>query len=81
MKTGMNAARVFMAVVLLGVGFAFPAAPAGAVGPRSGAAVTRPAVSAGFRHSCALVANGRAKCWGDNSEGALGNGTLCVRLR
>ena len=32
------------------------------------------AVSAGSEHSCALLADGRIKCWGDNSLGELGTG-------
>ena len=33
------------------------------------------AVATGNLHSCALLADGTARCWGANSNGALGNGT------
>ena len=34
-----------------------------------------PSIAAGGSHSCALLANGTAKCWGFNGSGQLGNGT------
>jgi alpha-tubulin suppressor-like RCC1 family protein len=33
------------------------------------------AISTGWSHSCALLADGSVKCWGGNSNGELGDGT------
>ena len=38
------------------------------------------AVAAGGRHSCALLATGTIECWGQNTFGQLGNGTLSDSL-
>jgi uncharacterized repeat protein (TIGR01451 family) len=37
-------------------------------------------ISAGQGHACAIVVNGGAKCWGDQSRGALGNGVTTAAV-
>ncbi|MGL4650285.1 MAG: RCC1 domain-containing protein [Caldilineaceae bacterium] len=39
----------------------------------AGLAADTQLVSTGFYHTCAAMTAGTAKCWGDNSEGQLGN--------
>ena len=48
--------------------------------PVSGLAKIR-AVSVGDRHACAVALTGVAYCWGQNSDGRLGNGTRTDAIR
>lgn len=36
-------------------------------------------VTAGYSHTCAVLTNGAAKCWGNNSSGELGDSTTDLR--
>lgn len=38
-------------------------------------------ISSGPRHSCAITLRGEPMCWGDNSDGQLGDNTTETRLR
>ncbi len=44
-----------------------------------GSGRTATVLAVGFDHSCAILDNGKLKCWGDNSNGELGLGDLNVR--
>jgi alpha-tubulin suppressor-like RCC1 family protein len=38
------------------------------------------AISVGTDHACAVISDGSAWCWGDNSDGATGTGTTAANL-
>jgi uncharacterized repeat protein (TIGR01451 family) len=40
---------------------------------------TATAITAGYRHTCAILDTGRVKCWGDGSNGRLGYGDTADR--
>ena len=72
--TARSATRWAPVVYLWGLAVALSLSPIAASGQE---AVIQ--VSAGGRHTCALVAGGRVKCWGDNSTSQLGDGTNLSR--
>lgn len=53
-------------------GNVYCATPVDVLGLTSGVA----SIGAGENHSCAVTTGGAAECWGDNSSGEIGNGTL-----
>lgn len=43
--------------------------------PVSGLDAPAVSLAAGYSHTCAALANGTVRCWGENGEGQLGDGT------
>ena len=42
--------------------------------------IQRSVLATGFSSSCALSPDGTVRCWGNNSQGQLGDGTQTTRL-
>jgi alpha-tubulin suppressor-like RCC1 family protein len=55
-------------------GCALSLCPAASVAGLSG---TVTALTAGARHTCALISDGTVQCWGNNASGQLGDGQAC----
>ena len=43
---------------------------------QSAESLTVLSIAAGGRHTCAVLSNGMIRCWGNNSDGRLGNGKI-----
>ncbi|NPA91016.1 MAG: RCC1 repeat-containing protein, partial [Chloroflexi bacterium] len=80
--------RIAILTFIIGTMVAGPtlAAPVGGVAPTSHAPTSQPQslgsalthviqVAAGGDHTCALLEDGRVRCWGANGSGQLGNGS------
>lgn len=50
--------------------------PTGVFGLASGVV----SISSAYRHTCAIISGGEVMCWGDNQNGAIGDGTNTNRL-
>jgi len=77
--SGVRMRRVGAVFLLVLGSLVMLGSPAGAVAAPVGATTTVPAITAGGSHTCALVSNGTARCWGYNASGQLGNGSTTNR--
>ena len=69
MRVKHNAPRGWAVILAVCVGAACDAPPATVVTPPR-------RIAAGFEHACAIRSDGRVLCWGNNTKGQLGDGTL-----
>ncbi|MCB1030693.1 MAG: DUF4214 domain-containing protein [Acidimicrobiales bacterium] len=72
-------AYTFKVAALNGVGTGAQSSSSSTVTPTAPALAAK-AISVGDTHSCAVLTSGSVRCWGDNSQGQLGNGSNAASL-
>ena len=81
-------AFIFISLLLLGLDASAAEGPSNALknlsNPNNGIVPLTPIpvveIGAGLQHTCALLNDGRVKCWGDNQVGQIGDGTTTERF-
>ena len=70
----MSSSRILASLAFAALALSAIALPEGSSNASASGAVT--SMAAGFSHTCVVVADGGVMCWGQNTKGQLGDGTM-----